>query len=146
MEKGNTEMTATTAQTANPATALSATLSAVTADPARQDQAPQNGAQAVAGVPAMATPSRRKKSTREKDNTEYIGFLRRAIRAASRRVQAQGPDDLAALIALHDELGALIIDTAHNLHDVENYSWGVIGGELGMTRTAAFKRFARKAR
>lgn len=85
--------------------------------------------------------SRRKKTTREKDNTEFIGFLRRAMRAATRRVIAEDPSTLAELVAIQKELNDLIAVAARKLHDEHEYSWGDIAYELGITRQAAQQRW-----
>lgn len=95
------------------------------------------------GVKQPLTRQRRKPSTRDKDNTEYIGFLRRAIRAAGRRVKAEDPSTLAELIALREELDDVINDAARSLHDEHHFSWGDIAYELQVTRQAAFQRWGR---
>lgn len=89
------------------------------------------------------TPKRRK-TTREKDNGEYLGFLRRAIRAAGKRVKAEDPSTLAELVRLQAELDAVIADAARHLHDVEHFSWGDIAYELGVTRQATFQRWGQR--
>lgn len=95
------------------------------------------------GVKPELSPKRRK-TTREKDNTEYLGFLRRAIRAAGKRVKAEDPSTLADLVKLQAELDAVIADAAKSLHDEHQFSWGDIAYELGVSRQAAFQRWGQR--
>lgn len=104
---------------------------------------PPDGEDGVNGTFTSRPRQKRKRTTRDKDNQEYLGFLARAIRAAGRRVKAEDPSTLAELIALRDELDKVIDDAARSLHDEHHYSWGDIAYELGRTRQAAFQRWGR---
>lgn len=90
------------------------------------------------------TPKRPRKTKREKDNTEYIGFLRRAIRAAGERVKAEDPSTLAELVKLQAQLDEVIADAARSLHDDHQFSWGDIAYELKVSRQAAFQRWGQR--
>jgi hypothetical protein len=90
------------------------------------------------GVSPEATPKRRRPP---KDNQEYLAFARRMLRAYGRRVVTEDPSTLAELITLQAELDAVVTRCARSLH-AQGWSWGEIGAELGISRIAAFKRWA----
>lgn len=75
------------------------------------------------------------------DNAEYLGFLRRAIRAAGRRVIAEDPSTLADLVQLQAQLDRVVAASARHLHDDAGFSWGEIGHELGIPRQDAWRKY-----
>jgi hypothetical protein len=74
------------------------------------------------------------------ENDAYSAFLRRAIRAAGRRVGNGDVDGLADLLSLAGELD-LAIDAAVQGLRGAGYSWGEIASRLGVTRQAAQQRW-----
>ena len=77
------------------------------------------------------------------DHTEYLAFLRRILRAASRRIGDADPEDLAEMLALRDDLDASILEAVKGLRRT-GYSWAEIARATGTSRQAAFARWASK--
>jgi hypothetical protein len=74
------------------------------------------------------------------ENDAYSAFLRRAIRAAGRRVGNGDVDGLVDLLALAGELDRAIDSAVRGLRE-GGYSWGEIASRLGVTRQAAQQRW-----
>ncbi len=74
------------------------------------------------------------------ENDAYSAFLRRAIRAAGRRVGNGDVDGLADLLSLAGELDRAIDSAVRGLRD-GGYSWGEIASRLGVSRQAAQQRW-----
>jgi hypothetical protein len=74
------------------------------------------------------------------ENDAYSAFLRRAIRAAGRRVGNGDVDGLADLLSLAGELDRAIDAAVRGLRGA-GYSWGEIASRLGVTRQAAQQRW-----
>lgn len=77
------------------------------------------------------------------ETTEYLQAARRFIRSAGRRVADDDPEDLAVLI----QLGAVLEEAIQGAVDGQRergFSWAEIAAPLGMTRQAAFQRWAPK--
>ena len=73
---------------------------------------------------------------------EYLRFVRRILRALSRRVGAADVDTLAEMVKLRDDLDRRITDAVAGLrHDTSPASWGEIGRALRISRQAAHKRY-----
>ena len=83
------------------------------------------------------TPNRRRRVV---ENDEYAAFLRRVIRAYSRRVAAGDIEAVADMSALADEIGAAIQDAITDLRG-HDYSWADIAHRLNITRQAAQQRW-----
>jgi hypothetical protein len=66
------------------------------------------------------------------ENDAYSAFLRRAIRAAGRRVGNGDVDGLAELLAFAGELDSAIDSAVRGLRNA-GYSWGEIASRLGVT-------------
>ncbi len=99
--------------------------------------APSSGRQS--GVNRSLTSKRR---TRVTENDEYAAFLRRAIRAYSRRVGSGDIDALTGMIALANHLDQAITDAVHDLRTgPTGYSWSDIALRLGVSRQAAQQRW-----
>jgi hypothetical protein len=91
------------------------------------------------GVNRTLTP---KRHTRVVENDEYAAFLRRAIRAYSRRVGSGDIDALADMTRLADHLDQAITEAVHDLRTgPTGYSWADIALRLGITRQAAQQRW-----
>lgn len=83
------------------------------------------------------TPKRRRRVT---ENDEYAAFLRRAIRAYSRRVARGDIDALTDMTSLAADLDHAIAEAVTGLR-TQGYSWAEIGLRLGITRQAAQQRW-----
>ncbi len=75
------------------------------------------------------------------ENDEYAAFIRRVIRAYSRRVAAgdiEAITDMAAIAADFDDAIRQAITGLHN----QGYSWTDIATRLGITRQGARQRWS----
>lgn len=88
---------------------------------------------------------RKSGSKRDTGTDEFVGFVRRIVRAHGRRVADNDIAALGALAAVRAEVDDVIAAAVLTLHDEHGYSWAAIGAELGVTREAAFQRYARRA-
>ena len=86
------------------------------------------------GVKARLTP---KRPRRQVENDEYGAFVRRVLRAYSRRV---GDGDVEALALLVGEIDAAMAEAVQGLR-ARGYSWAEIGSRLGISRQAAQQRW-----
>jgi hypothetical protein len=85
------------------------------------------------------TPNRRRRSV---ENDEYASFIRRVLRAYTRRVAAGDIDALADMTGLAAELDEVISQAVAGLREA-GYSWTEIAARLGISRQAAQQRWAR---
>ena len=83
------------------------------------------------------TPKRR---SRVVENDEYAAFLRRVIRAYSRRVAAGDIEAITTMAALAGDLDDAIRQAITGLRGF-GYSWADIAARLGITRQGAQQRF-----
>lgn len=74
------------------------------------------------------------------ENDEYATFLRRVIRAYSRRIAAGDIEAVADMTAVADEIGTAIQDAITGLRR-NGYSWADIALRLNVTRQAAQQRW-----
>ena len=81
-----------------------------------------------------------KRPRRVVENDEYAAFLRRVIRAYSRRVGSGDIDAIAEMAALADHLDAAIGDAITGLRAI-GYSWADIALRLNVTRQAVQQRW-----
>jgi hypothetical protein len=88
-------------------------------------------------VKARLTPNRRRRTV---ENDEYGAFIRRILRAYSRRVADGDVEALSLMTGLADELDAAIAEAVKSLRGC-GYSWAEIGSRLGITRQAAQQRW-----
>jgi hypothetical protein len=93
------------------------------------------------GVKKSLTPKRRRNPV---ENDEFAAFLRRVIRAYSRRVSAGDIDAIIGMANLSAELDTAIRDAITGLRE-HGYSWADIGTRLGVTRQAAQQRWGGEA-
>ena len=89
------------------------------------------------GVNPALTPKRRRRVV---ENDEYADFLRRVIRAYSRRVASGDIDALSHMTTLADDIDTAIGQAVAGMRDY-GYSWAEIGLRLGITRQAAQQRW-----
>ena len=88
-------------------------------------------------VKARLTP---KRPRRQVENDEYGAFVRRVLRAYSRRVGDGDVEALTLLIGLAEEIDAAMAEAVKGLR-VHGYSWAEIGSRLGISRQAAQQRW-----
>ncbi len=88
-------------------------------------------------VKAGLTP---KRPRRQVENDEYAAFVRRILRAYSRRVGDGDVEALALMLGLAEEIDAAIAGAVKGLRAC-GYSWTEIGSRLGITRQAAQQRW-----
>ena len=93
-------------------------------------------------VNKQLTLRRRRRSV---ENDEYAGFVRRVIRAYSRRVAAGDIEAIADMTALAYEIGAATQEAITSLRG-HGYSWADIADRLHITRQAAQQRWGSPAR
>ena len=83
------------------------------------------------------TPNRQRRVV---ENDEYAAFLRRVLRAYSRRVAAGDIEAITVMAATATQLDTAIRDAITGLRAI-GYSWADIGLRLGITRQAAQQRW-----
>ena len=88
-------------------------------------------------VNGSLTPNLRRRVV---ENDQYAAFIRRAIRAYSRRVAAGDIEAIADMTAMADEIGSAIQDAITGLRST-GYSWADIALRLNITRQAAQQRW-----
>jgi len=88
-------------------------------------------------VKAGLTP---KRPRRHVENDEYSAFVRRILRAYSRRAGDGDVEALALMLGLAEEIDAATAEAVKDLRDC-GYSWAEIGARLGITRQAAQQRW-----
>ena len=89
------------------------------------------------GVNRPLTPKRPRHVV---ENDEYAAFLRRIIRAYSRRVGSGDIDAIAEMAALANHLDTAIGDAITGLRSI-GYSWADIALRLNVTRQAVQQRW-----
>lgn len=78
------------------------------------------------------------------ETDEFLKFAQRILRAAGRRVGDGDPCDLAALVAVREEMERVEVEAVRMMREKYEYSWAMIGSELGMSRQAAQQKYGRK--
>jgi hypothetical protein len=101
---------------------------------------PQPGTRTSVNKPLTAKPRRR-----VTENNEYAAFIRRVIRAYTRRVTAGDIDALTDMARLADELDIATAHAVTGLRTRHGYSWADIAARLGITRQAAQQRWGGEA-
>jgi len=94
-------------------------------------------ARSASDVNRPLTPNRPRRVV---ENDEYAAFIRRVIRAYSRRVADGDIEAISALAATADQIDTAIKDAITGLRAI-GYSWADIGLRLGVTRQAAQQRW-----
>ncbi len=90
--------------------------------------------------PLVNKPLTPKRRGRLVENHDYAAFLRRVIRAYSRRVASGDIEAIGSLIALSREVDTAMQDAVNGLRAI-GYSWNDIAQRLGITRQAAQQRW-----
>ena len=93
----------------------------------------QNGS----GVNRSLTAKRRWQAV---ENDEYAAFIRRVLRAYSRRVASGDIDAITSMAAIAAEMDTAIRDAITGLR-ARGYSWADIAARLGITRQGAQQRW-----
>jgi hypothetical protein len=88
-------------------------------------------------VKGRLTPDRRRRTV---ENDDYQAFIRRILRAYSRRIADGDVEALALMTGLADELDTAIAEAVKGLR-TRGYSWAEISSRLGITRQAAQQRW-----
>lgn len=91
----------------------------------------------------QVTRPRAKRARRDVETPDYIGFVRRAIRAAGRRVAMGDPVELAELVEAQREMERVVRDAVRAMREHHGYSWAEIAAELNLTRQGAYQRYGR---
>lgn len=89
------------------------------------------------GVNRPLTP---KRPARVVENYDYAAFLRRVIRAYSRRIASGDIEAIGSLVALGRDIDTATQDAVDGLRAI-GYSWNDIAQRLGITRQAAQQRW-----
>lgn len=76
------------------------------------------------------------------ETSEYLGMLRRMVRAGGRRVAEADEPELSALLGIRAEIETAIA-TAVEGQRARGRSWADIAAATGTTRQAAFQRWGR---
>ncbi|WP_217182594.1 hypothetical protein [Streptomyces sp. AC495_CC817] len=79
---------------------------------------------------------------REIETSEYLSFVRRALRAAGERVADCDPFDLAELLTIRESVEVAITTAVVGLRS-QGYSWAEVGDGLGISRQAAQQRYGK---
>lgn len=103
----------------------------------RQEQAQPRAAGNT--VNDALTPNRRRPVT---ENSEYAAFVRRILRAYSRRIATGDVESLADLVSIASETDGVIGKAVDGLREA-GYSWAEIAVRLGITRQAAHQRWGK---
>ena len=90
-----------------------------------------------AGDKARLSAKRRRRAV---ENDEYGEFIRRILRAYSRRVADGDIEALSLMTGLANELDEAIAQAVKGLRG-QGYSWTEIGDRLGISRQAARQRW-----
>lgn len=91
-------------------------------------------------VVSESTKPRRR--VRERDALQFIASVARMIRAAGRRCADADEVELAALLALRDEVDRAVDVAVAGMRE-RGHSWAWIGQGVGMTRQAARQRWGK---
>jgi len=99
-----------------------------------------DGGGTQSSVKVTLTSNRRRRSV---ENDEYASFIRRILRAYSRRVADGDVEALADMTGLATELDEAITEAVIGLREA-GYSWAEIAARLGVTRQAAQQRWGHR--
>jgi len=90
--------------------------------------------------PGVKKPLTPKRPYRVVENDEYVAFLRRVIRAYSRRVATGDVEAITVMVALASDLEEATRQAITGLRGF-GYSWADIAMRLGITRQGAQQRW-----
>lgn len=77
------------------------------------------------------------------ETSAFLAMVARILAAAGNRAAEADPDDLAALIALREQLDEAIITAVRGLRDAGT-TWEDIGAATGTTRQAAIMKWSKR--
>jgi hypothetical protein len=77
------------------------------------------------------------------ETADYVGMMRRCVKALGRRAADGDLDALAAMTELRDLLGEVQGEAARDARDAHGFSWTEIADALGTSRQNARQRFSR---
>jgi hypothetical protein len=97
--------------------------------------------QTASSVNSALTAKRRRTVV---ENDEYAAFLRRVLRAYSRRVASGDIEAITEMAAIAAEMDTAIRDAITGLR-ARGYSWADIAARLGITRQGAQQRWGSPA-
>jgi len=86
-----------------------------------------------------------KRPRRQVENDEYSAFVRRVLRAYSRRVGDGDIEALVLVVDLSEEIDAAMAEAVKGLR-AHGYSWAEISYRPGITRQAAQQRWGTSKR
>jgi hypothetical protein len=89
----------------------------------------------------VKTTLTRKRRRRSVENDEYVAFVRRILRAYTRRIASGDIDALSELSGVLDDVETALGRAVLGLR-LLGYSWAEIGHRLGVTRQAAHQRWS----
>jgi len=84
----------------------------------------------------------KKRPRKDIETTEFLGAARRFIRAAGRRVGQCDEHELAALLALRDDLDTAIAEAVEGQRSYGK-SWADIASATGASREAAYQKWGK---
>jgi hypothetical protein len=79
---------------------------------------------------------------RERETTDFAGFVRRSIKAHGKRVAGADEVDLAELVALHNDVDQAIATAVQGMRE-RGESWAYIARGLGVTRQYAQRTYGK---
>lgn len=94
--------------------------------------------------PTLTAERRSRRGVRERSTEEYLGAVRRMLRAAAERAGAGDEPELAALIALRGDVDEAIARAVAMQREQGGKSWAMIAWATGTTRQAAQARWGRR--
>lgn len=78
------------------------------------------------------------------ETVEFLGMVRRMLRAASRRVAEADEFELAELVSLREDLEEAIATAISGQRESGGRSWASIAEALGISKQGAQQRYGRK--
>jgi len=99
------------------------------------------GVSAVERQPKVGSKPPKRRRRVERDNGEFLAFLRRILVAVERRGAELDPEDLAEVLKIQEHLDRAMTGAVANMLR-NGFSWTEIAAPLGITRQAAHKRWA----
>lgn len=92
--------------------------------------------------PAPTTTDPRPRRAPQTEADKFGAFVRRIVKAYSRRVADRDIEALTGLAELQADVDQAMRDAVAQLV-AQGYSWADIGRALGITRQGAFRRFSK---
>ena len=96
--------------------------------------------QDTSDVNSALTPRRPARKSRYVDAIDFLGMVRRIVKAAGQRVGSADVDELQALVAIRADLDTAIVEAVRGLRR-SGVTWQDVGDVLGTSRQAAEQYF-----